>query len=154
MCLEVRKLPSLYIFLVFHFPFSAWLFLKRFPFFCIQPYQIQIIFKHLIQRWDPNRYYHFGSEWTRDKIAMKGYLIHHKSPELEPHYQMQFGIIPRISFFVVGRFYTSAVGYSQYFLSSTNQVINKALNSWDLSLVTFQRNTSKQKTDDDINRFI
>ena len=35
-------------------------------FFCTWSYQIQIIFKqiYLTNRWDPNRYYYFRSEWV------------------------------------------------------------------------------------------
>ena len=41
-------------------------------------------------------------------IAMKGYSIHHRSPELEPYHQRQFSVIPITHPFFC-RYYPSAV---------------------------------------------
>ena len=49
---------------------------------------------YLTHRWDPNRCYHSGSEWSWGVMAMKGFTPH--SPGLQkPRHQMQFNVIPR-----------------------------------------------------------
>ena len=47
------------------------------------------------------------------------YSIFPRSPNLEPHYQMQFSLIHRTSFFG-DRFYPLYKGYSQYWHTHTN----------------------------------
>ena len=48
-------------------------------------YSIQIIFQliYLAHRWDPNRYYHSGIRVDLGVMAMKGYCIFPKAPELD-----------------------------------------------------------------------
>ena len=44
---------------------------------------------YLIPRLDPTKCYHFGSEWTLEVMAMKGYSAFPKAPSLrEPHDQI------------------------------------------------------------------
>ena len=64
-------------------------------------YQIQIIWNqiHLTYTWDTNRYYHSRSERTWEKWQWRGDSILPISTELEPHYQMQFCIIPMTPLF-------------------------------------------------------
>ena len=52
------------------------------------------IFFYLTHKWDPNSYYH---SWSVDQgaMVMKGCSTFPKPPELEPHNQIEFNIIPR-----------------------------------------------------------
>ena len=67
-------------------------------FFFTQFYRIRISFKriYLAHRWNPNKYLKPGSK------AMKGYPKLPISPELKPHDQLQFSVIPRIPHFLRG----------------------------------------------------
>ena len=53
----------------------------------------------LRQRWEPNKYYHPKSEWSKETMTMKGYYTLLRAPELEPHYLKRFSVIRRPSFF-------------------------------------------------------
>ena len=54
-------------------------------------------------RWNANRYNH--SKVDLGAMGMKGYFKLPKSPKLEPHHQMQFGIIPKYPFLGEGASY-------------------------------------------------
>ena len=56
-------------------------------------------------------------------MAMKKYSTF---PEVEPHHEMQFGLIPNTPLFLGGGSYPSAGGggYSQRILSLANRAIN------------------------------
>ena len=57
-----------------------------------------LIFKwiYLTHRWDPDRYHQRGSRVELEVIAMKWSSIFHRSPELEPQYQMHFSVMIHI----------------------------------------------------------
>ena len=52
----------------------------------------QFFYKHI--RWKLNRYYHSGSVDQR-AMVMKGCSTFPKPPNLEPHHQIEFNVIPR-----------------------------------------------------------
>ena len=79
-------------------------------------YPIRLIFKQicLTHRWNLNRV-----RVDLGVMTMKRYSTLPRSPELEPHRQMQYSFIPRILLLVWGGL-TPCRGYNQHILSLTN----------------------------------
>ena len=54
-------------------------------------------------RWEPNRFNHSLSEWTKEYWQCKGNSTHPSFPKLKPHHQIQFSVLPRTHSFGPGR---------------------------------------------------
>ena len=85
LCLEIRELYSLYI----HILYTCFL---RGSFFSHGLIKCELLFNRSI--WTINGTLTGSS--TLGVMSMKGYSKPHKSPEAEPHHQMQYCVIPKM----------------------------------------------------------
>ena len=115
LCQVVRESRSLYIYI---YTFYVVVSLAHGP--IEYEYFLKI---YLIHRWDPNRYYHSGSEWAWEGCHWKGYSTLPRSPALKPDHPMQFSVISRTPLFS-GRVLHLYSGYSQRILWPTDWLIS------------------------------
>ena len=113
----------LYLILIILFElFVIHLFARNYSF--LHFYSILIIFKHIYVThwWNPNRYYHSGLV-DLGVMAVKRYFMVLRVPEFEPHFKMQFSVIPR----------TPLIQYSLYSFN----VFVKVVTDWFIDISEF-----------------